>query len=115
MGAFVLVLRRRVGESIVIHGDVEVEIIEISRTRVKLGVAAPREISVVRKETIPVAAENRKASELLASRGAAGVDGILQVLRASALNIGAAAGGGPKESSGSADKTDSIPEHGNRE
>jgi carbon storage regulator len=109
------VLRRRVGESIVIHGDVEVEIIEISRTRVKLGVAAPREISVVRKETIPVAAENRKAAELLASRGQAGIEGILQVLRAATLAEGLPIGGDSKESSGLADKTDSIPERGNRE
>ena len=40
-----LVLRRRVGEAIAIGGDIEIEVIEISRTRVKLGVRAPRAIS----------------------------------------------------------------------
>jgi len=65
----VLVLRRRVGEAIVIGSDVEIEVVEISRTRVKLGVKAPRSVSVMRRETIPVAAENRKAAAILGSHG----------------------------------------------
>ena len=36
-----LILRRRVGEAIAIAGDIEIEVIEISRTRVKLGVERP--------------------------------------------------------------------------
>ena len=63
-----LVLRRRVGEAIVI-GGVEVEVVEISRTRVKLGVRAPRTIPVTRREAIPVAAENRQAAAMLGSPG----------------------------------------------
>jgi carbon storage regulator CsrA len=62
------VLRRRVGEAIAIGGDIEIEVIEISRTRVKLGVRAPQAISVTRRETVPIAAENRSASELLDNR-----------------------------------------------
>jgi carbon storage regulator len=61
----VLVLRRRQGERIAIGHDIEIEIIAISRTRVKLGVTAPREVSVLRKETLEVAAENRRALELI--------------------------------------------------
>ena len=52
------------GETIVIGGGIEIEVIEISRTRVKLGVTAPRDVSVLRKEMLAVAAENRKALEL---------------------------------------------------
>ena len=48
----VLVLRRRQGERIAIGGDIEIEVVEISRTRVKLAVTAPRNVSVVRGETI---------------------------------------------------------------
>jgi carbon storage regulator len=65
----VLVLRRRAGEAIVIGGDVEIEVVEISRTRVKLGVKAPRSVSVMRRETLPVAAENREAAGILGSHG----------------------------------------------
>ncbi len=75
--AGVLVLRRRVGETSSIGGGIEIEVIEISRTRVKLGVMAPRDIPVVRKETIAVAAENRRALELVT----AGPEGVRAALR----------------------------------
>jgi carbon storage regulator len=63
----VLILRRRAGEAIVIGGEVEIEVVEISRTRVKLGVKAPRSIGVMRREAIPVAADNRLAAGILGS------------------------------------------------
>jgi carbon storage regulator len=77
MDDFVLVLRRRVGETIAIGGGIEIEVVEISRTRVKLGVTAPRDVSVARKETIAVAAENRKALELISG----GPEGVAETLR----------------------------------
>jgi carbon storage regulator len=77
MEGTVLVLRRRVGETIAIGGGIEVEVMEISRTRVKLGVTAPRDVAVVRKETIAVAAENRRALELVTG----GPEVVAQTLR----------------------------------
>jgi carbon storage regulator len=65
------------GETIVIGGGIEIEVIEISRTRVKLGVTAPRDVSVARKETIAVAAENRRALELIAG----GTEEVAETLR----------------------------------
>lgn len=62
-----LVVRRRAGEAIIVAGDVEIEIIEISRTRVKLGITAPRDVTVTRRETATVASENRNAAALLAA------------------------------------------------
>jgi carbon storage regulator len=62
-----LVVRRRAGEAIVVAGDVEIEIIEISRTRVKLGVTAPRGVTVTRREATAVALENRTAVALITS------------------------------------------------
>lgn len=62
-----LVVRRRVGEGIVVAGDIEIEIVEISRTRVKLGISAPREIGVVRKEAAATARENRTAAAYIAA------------------------------------------------
>jgi carbon storage regulator len=73
----VLVLRRRVGETISIGDGIEIEVVEISRTRVKLGIVAPRDVPVVRKETIAVAMENRRALELFA----AGPDGVRETLQ----------------------------------
>jgi carbon storage regulator len=77
----VLVLRRRVGESIAIGRDIEIEVIEISKTRVKLGVRAPREVSVMRREIISIAVENRSASEFIAHRGLEEMEEILRILR----------------------------------
>ena len=76
-----LVLRRRVGEAIAIGGDIEIEVIEISRTRVKLGVRAPQTVSVSRRETVPIAAENRSASELLDNRDLRDLEEILRKVR----------------------------------
>ena len=76
-----LVLRRRVGEAIAIGSEIEIEVIEISRTRVKLGVRAPRSTSVVRRETVPIAAENRSASEFIGTRGLEELEEILRVVR----------------------------------
>jgi len=80
----VLVLRRRVGETISIGDGVEIEVLEISHTRVKLGVVAPRDVPVVRKETIAVAAENRRALELVTD-GPGGILATLKVLNGGSL------------------------------
>ena len=81
MGMAVLVLRRRVGEAIAIGGDIEIEVIEISRTRVKLGVRAPRATPVVRRETVLIAEENRSASEFIGTRGLQDLEEILRMVR----------------------------------
>ncbi len=78
-----LVLRRRVGEAIAIDGGIEIEIVEISRTRVKLGVTAPRDVKVVRKETAALAVENRQALQFIA-------EGLARVTEALRLLPGAA-------------------------
>jgi carbon storage regulator len=80
MEARVLVLRRRVGDSISIGRGIKIEVVEISPTRVKLGVTAPRDVPVVRTESIAVAAENRRALELVTT-GPEGIREALQLLR----------------------------------
>ena len=52
-----------------IGGGVEIEVMGISRSRVKLGIRAPKEVVVQRKESLPVAEENIQASRLLADKG----------------------------------------------
>jgi carbon storage regulator len=75
------VLRRRVGEAILVCGDIEIEVLEISRSRVKLGVRAPYKVSVVRKETLPVAQENQLASDLVAAKGHEGLGDLIHLLQ----------------------------------
>lgn len=57
-----LILRRRPGESLVIDGDIEIEILETG-PQVKLGIRAPRHVTVLRKEVAETAERNRAASE----------------------------------------------------
>ena len=45
-----LVLSRKAGESIRIGGSIEVKVLKIDRNTVKLGIEAPREFKVYRKE-----------------------------------------------------------------
>jgi len=45
-----LIVRRRSGQAILIGDQVEIQVLEITPGRVKLGVMAPREISVLRAE-----------------------------------------------------------------
>ncbi len=59
-----LVLVRRRDESIVIRGDIVVTILGVEGDRVKLGIKAPREISILRQELCEqVISENRAAVE----------------------------------------------------
>jgi carbon storage regulator len=59
----VLVIRRRAGESILIADDIEIEILETTPTRVKLGIKAPREVAVLRKEVRLTEDHNRAAAQ----------------------------------------------------
>jgi len=82
-----LVVRRRAGEGIVVAGEIAIEVIEISRTRVKLGISAPREVPVLRKETVTLREENRQAAALVSEQGQAGIEQVLRALRL-AMNNG---------------------------
>ena len=57
-----LVIRRRVGESIVIGDDVEIQIVDLSSSRVKLGISAPKQVTILRKEVRLIQEENQAAS-----------------------------------------------------
>ena len=58
-----LVLARKVGQSIIINDNVEVLVIEVRGEQVRLGIEAPRTIPVHRKELLEhIRAENLKAA-----------------------------------------------------
>ncbi len=57
-----LLVRRRAGESIRIGEDIEIQITEVTPTRVTLGIVAPREVPVVRSEVRLTREQNRAAS-----------------------------------------------------
>jgi len=45
-----LILNRRVGENIVIGDDITVTVLGVSRNQIKIGVKAPKHVSVHREE-----------------------------------------------------------------
>jgi carbon storage regulator len=47
-----LVVSRRPGQSVLIGGDIEVFVLEVDGLRVRVGINAPREIHVLRRELL---------------------------------------------------------------
>jgi carbon storage regulator len=59
----VLVLSRRIGESVVIGNDVVVTVLEVRGDIIRLGIAAPREVTVHRQEVFEaIEAANKSAA-----------------------------------------------------
>jgi carbon storage regulator len=59
-GTLMLVLSRRIDESIVIAGDIRVTVISVQADKVRLGIAAPLSVTVDREE---VAARRRAGAD----------------------------------------------------
>lgn len=59
-----LILSRKKDESIVIGDNIEVTVISIEEGKVKLGISAPKDIDIHRKEIfIEIQEENKKAAQ----------------------------------------------------
>ncbi|ADH60320.1 carbon storage regulator, CsrA [Thermoanaerobacter mathranii subsp. mathranii str. A3] len=57
-----LILTRKVGQAIIIGEDIEIKILEIGEGQIKVGITAPKNISVLRKELVEIKDENLKAA-----------------------------------------------------
>ena len=59
-----LILGRRKGESILIGEDIEISVLDIQGDYIRLGIQAPRELSIIRRELKEqIREENIKAAE----------------------------------------------------
>lgn len=56
-----LILSRKPGDSLMINDDVEIKVIEVNGDKVKIGVAAPKEVKILRKE-LSLTVESNKDS-----------------------------------------------------
>ena len=56
-----LILTRRVGETITIGDDVEVKVLGVKGNQVRIGVAAPKEVSVHREEIYDIIQQEKTA------------------------------------------------------
>jgi len=57
-----LVLSRRKGESIVIQDHIEITVLEMEGDVVKIGISAPRDIEILRKELVVAVKETNRES-----------------------------------------------------
>ncbi len=69
-----LVLTRKTNQSIMIGDEVEVSVLAVSRDKIRLGITAPREVPVFRKEVyLSIQEERQSANEAAAKpNGASG-------------------------------------------
>ena len=74
-----LMMSRREGETILIGDEIEIVIARIGRTRVKVGIRAPRETPVIAREVKLVRDENLAAAA--APPAAASLSGLLARLQ----------------------------------
>lgn len=59
-----LVIRRRESESLLIGEEIEIEILECTHSQVKLGIRAPKQVTILRKEIHVTREQNRIAAEI---------------------------------------------------
>lgn len=58
-----LALSRKKGEALMINNDIEITVLEIKGAQVKIGISAPKEVPVYRKEVyIQIQEANKEAS-----------------------------------------------------
>jgi len=74
----VLVIRRRSGEALLIGDEIEIEILETGNSHVKLGIRAPKQVLVLRKEIQIAGRENVAASK---EKSGAAVNSVLRTLK----------------------------------
>jgi carbon storage regulator len=75
-----LVLTRRLEQSIVINGDIVISVLAIDGDRVKLGISAPANVSILREEVQhAVRGENQRAAGQAKDR--AGLEAALRSIR----------------------------------
>ena len=72
-----LALSRKKGEALMINNDIEITVLEIKGEQVKIGISAPKEVPVYRKEVyIQIQEANKEASS-----NAAGMEQLANLLK----------------------------------
>lgn len=61
-----LILSRKLGESLFINEDIEIKIVEVLGEKVKIGISAPREVRILRSELRQTLESNKEAASSVA-------------------------------------------------
>ena len=59
-----LLISRKKGESVIIGGNIEITVLEIHGDKIKIGIDAPKEIGIVRKELKELESYNQEANSI---------------------------------------------------
>jgi len=60
-----LALSRKKGEAIVINNNIEISVLEVKGDQVKIGISAPKEVSIYRKEVyLQIQEANKEATNM---------------------------------------------------
>jgi len=58
-----LILTRKLGESIIVNENVQISVIEINKNNIKIGINAPKELTIYREEVfLKIKEENAQSS-----------------------------------------------------
>ena len=70
-----LALSRKKNEAIIINNNIEITVLDIRGDQIKLGISAPKEVPIYRKEVyIQIQNENKQATDI------AGIDALKKLL-----------------------------------
>jgi carbon storage regulator len=72
-----LILARRIGESIMIGDQVELSVVDIKGDQVKLGIKAPSQVKVYRKEVYAAIQEENRAAAAAAPQSLPKLEGLI--------------------------------------
>ena len=69
-----LALSRKRGESLVINNNIEITILEIRGDQIKIGIDAPKDVSIYRKEVyLQIQEENKASTDVAGSESLKGL------------------------------------------
>ncbi len=57
-----LILSRKIGEALLVNNDIQIKIIEVTGDKVKIGIDAPKNIKILRKELRQTMDSNKESS-----------------------------------------------------
>jgi carbon storage regulator len=97
----VLILARRIGESIMIGDQVEISVVDIKGDQVKLGIRAPAQVKVYRREVYAAIQQENRAAAAAAPQTLPHLEGL--------LGDPAKSGAGPSRSQGDPSRSQGDP------
>ena len=82
-----LVITRKLDQSIIIDGNVEILVIGLGKEGVRLGITAPKDVQIHRREVFDAIAEANRAASSLSQAGDPTLQGAAALLRARAPKV----------------------------